>query len=150
MKLAYFNQQSKDEFLSLKKRYIQCVLLKNEERFTPQSMDVLHVQCMNSLLNPKHLPQSHADINKYGVKELSTVLEFYGTQSNVDGVLTPSPVNPKRMKRDFVQFKFLMHSKRHLLLCDFLENLITSDNEQFPDFCILAQILCIIPYFCAV
>lgn len=71
VKLAFFSQQSKDQILSLKKKYIQCVLSKIDERFTPQSMHVL--QCMNSVLNPKLLPQRNADISNYGDKELSTI-----------------------------------------------------------------------------
>jgi hypothetical protein len=143
VKLACFGQHSKDEFFSLKKKYIQCVLKKIDERFNPQSMDAL--QCMNSVLNPKLLPQRHADISNYGDKELSTILDFYGVQCNVDGIFTPSLINSDRMKRDFVQFKFLMNSKRHLSLSDFLENLVTSYSDEFPDFCTLAHILLVIP-----
>jgi hypothetical protein len=67
-------------------------------------MDIL--QCLNSVLNPKLLPQRHADISNYGDKEMSTILDFYGVQCIVDGILATSLLNSGRMKRDFVQFKF--------------------------------------------
>lgn len=143
VKVTGINDKQKRDFNSLKKKYIENVISKINERFQPDQLDLL--QCLNTVLNPKVMPNTRDDILLHGCDQLNQLIHHYGSEQIVNGTLHPPLIVGNRARNDFLQFKFLVNSKKHLSLADFVQLVLNDYAEEFPDFHVLANVLSVIP-----
>lgn len=143
VRVTGINDQQKRDFNSLKKKYIENVISKINERFQPDQLDLL--QCLNTVLNPKVMPNTRDDILLHGCDQLNQLIHHYGSEQIVNGTLHPPLIVGNRARNDFLQFKFLVNSKRHLSLADFVQPVLNDYAEEFPDFYVLANVLSVTP-----
>ena len=91
------------------------------------------------------MPNTRDDILLHGCDQLNQLIHHYGSEQIVNGTLHPPLIVGNRARNDFLQFKFLVNSKKHLSLADFVQLVLNDYAEEFPDFYVLANVLSVIP-----
>ena len=91
------------------------------------------------------MPNTRDDILLHGCDQLNQLIHQYGSEQIVNCTLHPPLIVGNRARNDFLQFKFLVNSKKHLSLADFVQLVLNDYAEEFPDFHVLANVLSVIP-----
>ena len=144
-----FNDHQKGVVRNMTEKYINNLVTNLDKRF-PEAMDI--VNCMNTVLNPNCLPESAKGIINHGERELGVLMKHFGTETTVKlnhaTIVKMKMIDGERLKRDFLQFKYLLNVHRVQTDIDLIkmsEIIITKHQEDFPDFAKLCQFLCTIP-----
>ena len=108
-----FNDHQKGVVRNMTEKYINNLVTNLDKRF-PEAMDI--VNCMNTVLNPNCLPESAKGIINHGERELGVLMKHFGTETTVKlnhaTIVKMKMIDGERLKRDFLQFKYLLNVHR--------------------------------------
>ena len=133
------NAPAKQRFNSVKRKFIQKILKELESRFPAADRGIL--SCLDYILSPKYLPLADDEIGSHGEQELETVIKLYGKADEK----SPAVIDADQARKDYMHFKYLLNSNRHLTITSMCAELITKYAAEFPDFATLAKIYSIVP-----
>lgn len=128
--------QSIDEINTVKVQYLDQVVNNLQNRFPSETLNVL--EALNAIFNPKKYPECKNDLNTYGQKEISILMDKYS--------IGDSPlINKDILEKNFKFFKLLTFNFKSFEMRDYIKLLISDYKDEFPEFIKLAKVAITIP-----
>ena len=125
--------------MGIKDSLIGNLLEKLEEPFPSDTMNVL--KSSNAIFSRKLYPDDPEAISAYGKDHLQFLLDHYQPEAeDVDNL-----INRGQCIRDFLQFKHHTRLHKHLEFSDYVQHVITTLWEEYPDYKTLAEFVLRIP-----
>ncbi|XP_053402618.1 zinc finger protein 862-like [Mercenaria mercenaria] len=126
-------------FIRTKDALIGSLLEKLKQRFPSETMHVM--KSFDAIFSPKLYPEEYSAMSAYGKEDLKQLLDHYQpADMNADIIL-----NRDRCFRDFLQFKHHTRLHRRMGFADYIQLVVTTLGEEYPDYVVLGQLALCVP-----
>ncbi|XP_070573021.1 zinc finger protein 862-like [Ptychodera flava] len=128
----------RENFAKSSQKFLDCLSDNLASRFD-ESDDVISASF--DILVPSKSPADDGELLEYGIQEIDTLGDFFGTEKvTSEGNTVNPPLCKEKLINEWSVFKYVMWKHRNQNFCEFWEWVLRSHGQSYPNLCTLATI----------